>query len=463
MRSDPTAVAAAVDEPTPRGIASAIARLITAGEFAPGDRMPTVRGLAATLGVSPATVSAAWQTLAGAGLIVSRGRSGTTVRDIPHHWLPARYRDLRSTEDVAIDLSRGTPDPALLPALGSAIRAVADDVDAISQEPTSYQRPPDIAELHDLLKASWPAPVETLTVVDGALDAVDRALGTLVQYGDRAVVPAATFPPFLDLLEQYGLEPLPVEQDEHGVVPDSFAAALARAPRIVLLQPRADNPTGASMPGERVEALGTALTRVRQARRTVVIEDDHSGAISSAPAVSLGTIVPDRVLHVRSFSKTHGPDLRIGAIGGPRALIEPIVARRLLGPAWTSRMAQTILYRLLTDAATIAAVDHAREVYAHRQQAFAAAMANAGEPIPVADGLNAWIPVADERETQLRLAADGIRVAPGRPFQLGGAPRIRVTVGVLDGDPQPVADAIAAAARAVGGGPAGGPAGGAAP
>lgn len=70
-------VAPAIQEATPRGIAAGISRLITAGDLAPGDRLPTVRELAAELGVSPATVSHAWQTLAAAGLITSRGRSGS--------------------------------------------------------------------------------------------------------------------------------------------------------------------------------------------------------------------------------------------------------------------------------------------------------------------------------------------------------------------------------------------------
>ena len=50
----------------PRGIAGAIARQIRQGELAPGDRLPTVRDVAAQLGVSPATVSEA--TVRGLGI-----------------------------------------------------------------------------------------------------------------------------------------------------------------------------------------------------------------------------------------------------------------------------------------------------------------------------------------------------------------------------------------------------------
>ena len=64
---------------TPQGIAGAIARAIRADELHVGDRLPTVRDIATQLGVSPATVSTAWQALRGAGLVQARGRAGTYV------------------------------------------------------------------------------------------------------------------------------------------------------------------------------------------------------------------------------------------------------------------------------------------------------------------------------------------------------------------------------------------------
>lgn len=437
-------VVLAIEEPTPRGIAAGIARLITSGDLAPGDRLPTVRSLAAELGVSPATVSHAWQTLSGAGLIVTRGRSGSVVRSAPREWLPLRYRGLDGAMDARLDLSRGTPDPDLLPSLGPALSRTS-----VRAWTASYQQKPDIPELHDLLRETWPSPVESITVTNGALDGIDRALGALVRYGDRVVVENPTFPPFIDLLEHYGLEALPVDLDEQGMRPDSFAEALGREPAIVLLQPRAHNPSGVSMSLERAERLATLLRRSRMATNAIVIEDDHSGAISSAPLVSLATWLPQRVLHVRSFSKSHGPDLRIGALGGPRALVDRVVSRRLLGAGWTSRMVQAILFELLTDPESIARVDAAREAYAARQEAFAAALREHGIPHRAGDGLNTWLAVADERAATVMLAAEGIRVAPGGPFQLGAvSPQVRVTVGLVHSDAGSIAASLAAAARA---------------
>ncbi|BDZ64385.1 hypothetical protein GCM10025877_13230 [Agromyces mangrovi Wang et al. 2018] len=72
---------------TPRAIAAVLARLINDGDLAPGIRLPTVRELGTALGVSPATISQSWQALARAGLIESRGRAGSFVRDTAPTWL----------------------------------------------------------------------------------------------------------------------------------------------------------------------------------------------------------------------------------------------------------------------------------------------------------------------------------------------------------------------------------------
>ncbi|WP_120339068.1 PLP-dependent aminotransferase family protein [Cryobacterium soli] len=434
----------AIEQATPAGIAAALGRLISSGRLAPGERLPTVRDLAALLGVSPATVSHAWQALSSAGLIVSRGRSGTFVREPSRHWLPARTQSLAGhVSDARIDLSRGTPDPLLLPALGPALSRVS-----LRAMTPSYQALPVIPELLTVLTGSWPYPAEAITVVDGALDAVSRSLEQVARFGDRVIVEDPGFPPFFDLLEQMGIERLPVAVDAEGIVPDAFQAALALSPAAVILQPRAHNPTGASMSADRAAELARLLGANPRAAHTVVIEDDHSGAISTSPDVSLGRWLPERVLHVRSYSKSHGPDLRIAALGGPAALVDRIVARRMLGPGWTSRMLQTILHELLTDGASMAQVNEARHVYFARQKALADALTGFGLPLARADGINAWVPVADERDAIVRLAASGIRVAGGSPFLASERPEsfIRVTAGALPDDVLPVARAIAAAA-----------------
>ncbi len=438
-------IAQAVEEPTPHGIAATVARLITSGDLAPGDRLPTVRELALDLRVSPATVSHAWQALSGVGLIVSRGRSGSFVMATPRKWLPPRFQGLAGQlEATRLDLSSGTPDPQLLPALGPALSRVAERAGT-----ASYLDQPVIPELEAVLRSSWPYAVETITVVDGALDALSRAMESVIHFGDRVVVEDPGFPPIFDLLDHIGAVRVPVGLDEYGMRPDLLAEALTLRPSAILLQPRAQNPTGRSLTTARAEELASVIRRSRYASDAIVIEDDHSGEIAIARDVSLGRWLPGQVLHIRSFSKSHGPDLRIAALGGPTDLIERLVARRILGPGWTSRMLQRILYDLLIDSTSISAVNDARRIYRSRQQRLSGALAAHGVTLPPSDGINTWVEVADERSAIVQLAAAGIRVAAGTPFEASISGNfVRVTVGLVRSDFDSIAEHLAAAARA---------------
>ncbi len=438
-------LAKAVEEPTPHGIAAAVARRIRSGDLAPGDRLPTVRELAADLGVSPATVSHAWQALSTVGLIVSRGRSGSFVRAAPRNWLPPRFQGLAGQlEATRLDLSTGTPDPRLLPALGPALSRVS-----MRAGTASYLEQPVIPELDAVLRDTWSYDVQAVTVVDGALDALSRTLELVVRFGDKVVVEDPGFPPIFDLLDHFGAVRVPVGLDENGMRPDLLEEALTLRPTAVVIQPRAQNPTGRSLTRGRAEELARVIRRSRHANEAIVIEDDHSGAIAAAHDVSLGGWIPDQVLHIRSFSKSHGPDLRIAAVGGPTELIEQLVARRILGPGWTSRMLQTMLHDLLTNATSVSEVSDARRMYRARQRRLAEALGTHDVTLPPSDGINTWLRVADERAAIVQLAAAGIRVAAGTPFQASpDGSFVRVTAGLVRGDFDSVAETLAGASRA---------------
>lgn len=193
-------LAVAVDDRSARGIAAALGHLVRNGTLAPGHRLPTVRQVAARLGVSPSTVSEAWQALARAGAIESRGRSGTFVRGEPAGHGPARYQRITQGPGVyQLDLSTGTPDPALLPDLGRMASWAAD-----AGATANYLDDPVDPVLGEVLHQRWPFPPERLTVVDGCLDAIARTLTELVRFGDHVLVENPTFPPVLDLLADLG-------------------------------------------------------------------------------------------------------------------------------------------------------------------------------------------------------------------------------------------------------------------
>ncbi|MHA6628067.1 aminotransferase-like domain-containing protein [Pseudonocardia sichuanensis] len=432
-----------LEHPTARDLAHAVGRAISDGVVAPGAKLPPIREVATQLALSPTTVSAGWALLTRAGTIRTDGRRGTTVvgRAEPR---AGRYRQALEHETrFRIDLSTGVPDAALLPSLTGALAALTT-----AGTPGSYLDEAVLPELREVLRADWPYDAAELTIVDGAMDGLDLVARSVLRFGDRVAIEDPCFPPLVDLLEAVGAQIVALPVDDDGPAPDALADALRSPLAAVVLQPRAQNPSGVSLAPDRAHTLAGLL----EGTSTLVVEDDSAGATSVSPPTSLGSRLPDRTVHVRSFSKSHGPDLRLAAMSGPGDVLAAVAARRQNGQGWSSRLLQRILLNLLTDHAADAAVAAARHEYARRRRLVVDALAAAGVAVGGTDGINIWVPVHDESAAIVRLASQGIGVTPGTPFTVAPSAQdhIRVTVGLLADGHAEVAEQIAAAARTSG-------------
>lgn len=441
-----SAIEARLEDHSARGLARAVSAAVRDGAVQPGTRLPPIRAVATQLGLSPTTVSAGWALLARSGAIRTDGRRGTTVANVRDGdgGGPGRYRRaLERQLDFALDLSTGTPDPALLPKLAPALSELTT-----AGIPGSYLDDPVLPALMDVLMAQWPYPPQELMVVDGAMDGLDLVSRSMLRPGDRVIVEQPSFPPLLDLLESIGVEVAGVPVDGEGLRPEPLRVALRNGSAAVFLQPRAQNPTGASMTEGRARDLAAILA----VTGLPVVEDDSAGAVAASDPISLGQWIPDQVIHIRSFSKSHGPDLRLAAMAGPRELLGEVIHRRQLGQGWSSRLLQRVLLSLLTDPVAIADVGYARDEYTRRRRALVAALTSRGVEVASGDGLNLWVPVHDESAAIVRLARQGVGVTPGTPFDVtpGGDGHVRVTAGLVADGYEELAQMIATAAHTSG-------------
>ena len=71
------------DQPPYEQLRRQIATRAASGDLPPGTRLPTVRGLAAELGLAVNTVAKSYRALEHDGVIVTRGRGGTFVASAP--------------------------------------------------------------------------------------------------------------------------------------------------------------------------------------------------------------------------------------------------------------------------------------------------------------------------------------------------------------------------------------------
>ncbi|MFI5490639.1 PLP-dependent aminotransferase family protein [Micromonospora echinaurantiaca] len=432
-------LATQIDEPSARGIAATVAALIRAGMITPGSRLPTVRALALRLGVSPATVSEAWSMLRRRRAVTGRGRAGTVVigpPDVPH---PRRFEEVgRHGSRLLHDLRLAVPDTALLPPLDAALAAALR-----TGELHEYNRVPITERLADAVRPTWPFPPADLLAVNGGFDALMLLCQTLVVSGDKVAVEDPTAPRLLDILDAVGAEVIPVRCDERGPRPDALADAVRRKPVLFIYQPHAHSPAGHSVDATRSAELAAEL----RDSETLVIEDDGLAELAPGPVHTLGTALPDRVVFVRSYSKSHGPDLRLAVLGGAAPLVERARVYRTFGSGWTSRILQNCLAHLLTDPHTHELVAQAGETYRTRRRTLAEALAARGVRTGGTEGLSLWMPVEDERSALVTLAAHGVAVVPGgRCFFGPHEPFLRVATSRLHDHVDEVADLLAFAA-----------------
>jgi len=401
-------------------IAASIERGIEEGLLLPGTPLPAVRSLAGELGVSPTTVAAAFKDLRSRGLVVTRSRSGAHVSwrpPVAGAWLgtvaPAGARDLAS----------GNPDPELLPDLTPALRRIEPPVQLYGGDPAD----PRLIELANAEFDRDGIAAADVAVVSGALDGVERALAAHLRPGDVVAVEDPGFAGLFDLLRAGGFALRPVAIDAKGMIPAGLAEALDDGASAVVVNPRGQNPTGASLDEERAAALRRILA---QAPEVMVLEDDHLGPIAGSPRLSL-TEGRRRWAAARSLAKSLGPDLRLAVLAGDAHTISRVRGRQAVGPGWVSHLLQRTATELWADSKVVRGLEKAAATYGKRREALVAALAEHGIEVEATSGLNVWIPVPDETSVVQALQAEGWAVAPGAPFRLQAEPAIRITISTL--------------------------------
>jgi len=422
-----------ISERSAAGIALEVRGLIRAGVLPVGSKLPPVRNLAEDLGVSPATISAAWSELRRQRVLTGRGRSGMWVSGDRSMTAPTRFASIGNFGDGVLDLSLATPDEALLPPLAEALNYGAG-----AEGLNSYVRVSILPELEAAVQTFWPYEPEAFLATNGGYSAVYTLLNAMAIHGARIAIEIPTALRHLDILEGLEATILPVACDEEGPMPASLRVALAEKPVLFLFQPRLHSVTGRTVSPARMKALADELRN----SDTIIVEDDGLGAIATTAPQSLGAIFPDRVVHIYSFSKPYGPDLRIAVLSGPRELIDQMRNYRSFSSGWTSRILQAATAWLIRDEATQEAIAAARNVYALRRGRISGLLEQGGMRMEPGEGLCLWVPVRSESFAVVTLAARGIAVAPGARFTVGRANHIRVSSGFVRDGYERIAEAL---------------------
>lgn len=423
-------------KPLYSALAQGVTSLLLDGRVAPGTKLPSERELAASLALSRATVTTAYDALRADGLLTSHSGSGS-VTALPaqpaavarSRWqLPARNRaDGVSTrsggaQDRFLDLSCATfPAPMQL---GAAVAAAAADLPAHSVG-DGYQ-PAGLPELRAAVARRFtergvPTQAEHILISNGALHAIDLVLRSSVSPGERVLTELPTYSGLLDAVRGNGARVVGVPMFPTGgwQVPALTSSLRHSGAVLAALIPDYHNPTGALVPDEDRERV---LHAARRASTSVLVDESFVDLGFGAPATPMAALDP-AVVTVGSLSKPIWGGLRVGWVRARPEVIARLTVVRAAMDMGQSVFDQLTAVHLFDRFDQITAERRAQVL--PRRDALLQALSDRLPQWRVqrpAGGLSTWIELDAPLATAAVMQASrhGLRIVAGSRFGLDG-------------------------------------------
>jgi GntR family transcriptional regulator / MocR family aminotransferase len=417
------------------------------GRFRRGERVPSTRELADSLGISRSTVTQAYEQLIAEGYLVAARGAGTFVcRELPEPLLPERpllERPRRAAAPVrwsnwgaAVQQRVGIGQPALGPIVdrASGVVSFANWGPDLRHFPMAlwrrllvrHLREPNLAMLdyadaqgHAALRQEIANYVvraraarctpEQVLVVNGSQQALELSARLLLERGDEVAFENPGYLGTRCTFDAYGARLRATAVDCEGLV----VSDLGRKARLVYVTPSHQFPTGVSMSlARRLELLAWA-----RRNRAVIIEDDYDSEYrySGAPLPCLQGLSEDvPVIYCGTFSKMMFPGLRIGYLIMPQSLLPVFRRAKWISDRHSALLEQAALADFIGEGHLERHVRKMRRIYAQRRAVltealgrhFGAAARTQGE----AAGMHLLVRFQDPRMQQ-RASGAGVQLA----------------------------------------------------
>ncbi|MGW7082322.1 MocR-like transcription factor YczR [Streptomyces sp. NPDC054871] len=342
--------AAGTPHPGYRALAHGIRTLLLDGRIPLHTRLPAERELATALGVSRATVTAAYDLLREGGYARSRRGAGTWT-ELPDGRRPSSVAAFPAGDgmlDLAV-AAPGAPEAELSDALAAAALALPRHASTPGYHPYGL---PELREAvaERFTRRGLPTLPDQILITTGAQHALSLTLSLLGRPGDRILVENPSYPNALDAIRRAGLRATPVPVTDSGWDTGLVESTLRQAaPRLAYLVPDFQNPTGSLMPREqRVRVLEAARAT---GSRLVIDETIADIALDGPPPLPFAALAPhgmgEQVVTVGSLSKTHWGGLRIGWVRAGSRLVTELATARVPSDMSTPVIEQLVALHLL--------------------------------------------------------------------------------------------------------------------
>jgi len=350
-------------QPLTDQIVASIKRQIDDRRLRPGSRLPSIRGLADATDVSRFTVVEAYDRLVAMGYLQSRRGAGfyTAPAATPQ---PAPSVDHKSNEQLVWLIRR------LLEADDNAVLAggpwlpnswldeagIRQNLNVLARRNGAYLleygHPFGYLPLREHLALMLSgigvtAHAGQILLTQGTSHALELVIRYLLQPGDAALVDDPGYYNMFGNLRLQGVTMLGVPRNPDG--PDIAALeelAAAHRPKVYFTQSAMQNPTGTNISPHAAFRLLQAAER----HGFAIVEDDVFCDLQERPTPRLATLDQlNRVIYVRSFSKTLSGSLRVGFVSCAESIAGELADIKMLTSITTSQFTERLIYLMLMD------------------------------------------------------------------------------------------------------------------
>jgi len=319
-----------------------------------GDRLPSIRHFAETIGVAPSTVVEAYDRLAAEGLIRARRGSGFYVTGAGSPTLnlasPGPSRDSavdpfwvsRQSLDAASTVMKpgcGWLPSSYMPedALRRAVRTLAKSNESVLINYGNTRGAPKLRTLLIRKFAEEGVDIDPrqLLLTSSGTQAIDLICRLHLRPGDTALVDDPCYFNFQALLRAHQVKVVGVPYTPSGPDAALFETIVkTQKPRLYITNSALHNPTGATLSPQTAFRILSAAA----AHDLTIVEDDIFADFEPEPSARLAVLDGlNRVIRIGSFSKTLSASIRCGYISGRadwiEALIDLQVATNFGGPS----------------------------------------------------------------------------------------------------------------------------------
>ena len=358
-----SAIAFVEGTPKVQQIVEAFSQAIENGEWAPGSKLPSVRELTETLGVSKFTLNEALDRLRGRNLLTSSQGRGyfvamETVRPPAANWVDLLPQDLLSVLRRPLAAANGDlrPGGGHLPetwldseALRQTLRSV---VRAPSLRIASLGTPAGLLPLRQALQQKLhgeglSVSVEQIITTPNTVQGLDMLMRLLARPGDTVLLDAPCYFNFHANLALHGVKVVTIPRRPDGFDFTALEHLLAEhRPRLYLTTSVLHNPTGHSFsPGQAFRLL-----QLTQQYHCHIIEDDLYGDLHPNPPPRLAALAGlDQVTYLSGFSKILSANARVSFVVAAPQLAANLTNMKLMSGGVTSELFEQVVYRMLSE------------------------------------------------------------------------------------------------------------------